>query len=201
MIDYINLPFRVEALEPAISKKTIEYHYGKHLKNYVDTLNKLIVGTKYEDDCLEEIIHKSWQSLKSEQTIFNNAGQIFNHNFYFTQFSPYLTHNEPNDKSKIYQKIISQWGNIDSFKEDFVKAGVQLFGSGWIYLSLQPDNTLIVTQEIGASNPTLKNPAIKPLLTFDVWEHAYYLDYQNRRAEHLNALWNIVNWEKIDSLL
>ena len=190
MIEYKPLPYSLDALEPIISAKTLEFHHGKHLKAYVDNLNKLIAGTDYENLTLEEIVKCSIGA------IFNNAGQVFNHNFYFSQFCPAACHKELSEDSSLYKQIVKQWGTLEAFKEDFVAKGVSLFGSGWVYLSSDKDGNLIITQEPNASTPLTKS--LKSLLTFDVWEHAYYLDYQNSRADHLKVLWQILNWNEIE---
>ena len=183
----IELPYAPTALEPVISAQTLAFHHGKHLQTYVDNLNKLIAGTPFENMPLEEIV------CKSEGAIFNNAGQILNHNLYFTQFAPSVT---PGPTGRLKTQIEKQWGSLDAFKAEFEAKGVGLFGSGWVWLSAQPDGTLVISQETNANNPITKGN--KPLLTFDVWEHAYYLDYQNRRAAQLNALWQIVNWTIVE---
>ena len=194
MFNLIQLPYSVEALEPVISARTLEFHHGKHLKGYVDNLNKLIAGIPFEEMPLEEIV------LKSDGAIFNNAGQILNHNMYFEQFKPVgeptLAVPEPVEGPLMLQ-IKKQWGTLEAFQSEFVAKGVGLFGSGWVWLSAKEDGLLVITQEPGASNPVVKG--LKPLLTFDVWEHAYYLDYQNRRADHLAALWKIVNWIVVET--
>ena len=190
MFTLINLPYAKDALAPVISAQTLEFHHGKHLQGYVDNLNKLIAGTPFEAMPLEEIVKKS------EGGIFNNAGQILNHNLYFTQFGPAdKVAKEPT--GVLAAQIQKQWGSLDAFKAEFESKGVTLFGSGWVWLSAQEDGTLVITQESGANNPITKG--LKPLLTFDVWEHAYYLDYQNRRAAHLTALWQIIDWKVIES--
>ena len=183
----IDLPYAPDALEPVISAQTLAFHHGKHLQTYVDNLNKLIAGTPFENMPLEEIV------CKSEGGIFNNAGQILNHNLYFTQFAPSVT---PGPTGRLKAQIEKQWGSVDAFKAEFEAKGVGLFGSGWVWLSAQPDGTLVISQETNANNPITKGN--KPLLTFDVWEHAYYLDYQNRRVAQLNALWQIVNWAVVE---
>ena len=185
MYQLIELPYAPDALEPVISAKTLSFHHGKHLQAYVDNLNKLLPGSGLEGLPLEQIVAKATGAL------FNNAGQVLNHNLYFTQFAPKST--EP--AGKIKAQIEKQWGSIDAFKAEFEAKGVGLFGSGWVWLAAQEDGTLVITQEPNAGNPVTKG--LKPLLTFDVWEHAYYLDYQNRRAAHLSALWQIVNWAEI----
>ena len=187
MYKLIDLPYAPDALEPVISAQTLAFHHGKHLQTYVDNLNKLIAGTPFENMTLEEIV------CKSEGAIFNNAGQILNHNLYFTQFAPNVS---SGPTGRLKTQIEKQWGSIDAFKAEFEAKGVGLFGSGWVWLSAQPDGTLVISQETNANNPITKGN--KPLLTFDVWEHAYYLDYQNRRAAQLNALWQIVNWAVVE---
>ena len=188
MFTLIELPYAKEALAPVISAQTLEFHHGKHLQGYVDNLNKLIAGTPFEAMPLEEIVKQATGGM------FNNAGQILNHNLYFTQFAP-ASSSEPTGKLKA--QIEKQWGTLDAFKAEFEAKGVGLFGSGWVWLAAQADGTLVITQEPNAGNPITKG--LKPLLTFDVWEHAYYLDYQNRRAAHLSALWQIVNWKEIEA--
>lgn len=185
------LPYAPEALEPVISKETIEYHYGKHLQGYVDNLNKLVAGTEYEGMPLEEIV------VKAQGGIFNNAGQILNHNLYFTQFAPVsdLT-NEGVNELTVMKAIIRDFGSLEAFKAEFEQKGVTLFGSGWVWLAADKDGKLVITQEPNAGNPLTKG--LKPLLTMDVWEHAYYIDYRNRRAAHLQALWQIINWNEIE---
>ena len=199
MFSLIELPYALDALEPVISTRTLEFHHGKHLKGYVDNLNKLIVGSPWESLCHSE---RSEESIlldivrKADSALFNNAGQILNHNMYFEQFSP--CHSERSEESThpLMSQILHQWGTLDAFKADFVAKGVGLFGSGWVWLSADADGSLVITQEPGASNPVVRS--LKPLLTFDVWEHAYYLDYQNRRADHLSALWQILDWKVVE---
>ena len=197
MFSLITLPYALDALAPTISAQTLSFHHGKHLQAYVDNLNKLIAGTEFESMPLEEIvIATSMRAPAGPLTaIFNNAGQILNHNLYFTQFKPAASV-MPGPTGHLEEQIIDQWGTLDAFKADFVAKGVSLFGSGWVWLSAAPDGSLVITQEPGASNPVAKG--LKPLLTFDVWEHAYYLDYQNRRAAHLEALWGIVDWKVVE---
>ena len=204
MFSLIQLPYADNALEPIISARTISFHHGKHLQTYVDNLNKLIAGTEYESMSIEDIVVKSSAAGQSATAIFNNAGQILNHNLYFTQFKPTAnssdssdsaTPNEPKD-SKLIVQIKKQWGTLDVFKDDFVAKGAGLFGSGWVWPAAAADGSLVITQEPGAGNPVTK--ALKPILTFDVWEHAYYLDYQNRRPAHLAELWKIVDLEVLE---
>lgn len=192
IISLITLPYAPNALEPIISQETIEYHYGKHLQTYVDNLNKLVAGTEFEAMPLEEIV------AKSQGAIFNNAGQILNHNLYFLQFKP-VTHNSspvtPN-QLPIFKAIARDFGSFEAFQAEFEQKGTTLFGSGWVWLSADKDGKLVITQEPNAGNPVTKG--LKPLLTMDVWEHAYYIDYHNRRAAHLHSLWQIINWDEIN---
>ena len=185
----ISLPYAPEALEPVISKETIAFHHGKHLQTYVDNLNKFIAGTEFEHMSLEQIV------CKAQGGIFNNAGQILNHNLYFTQFSPAKDDNHT-PKGAIMDAINRDFGSFDAFKAEFEQKGVTLFGSGWVWLAADNDGKLLITQEPNAGNPVTKG--LKPLLTMDVWEHAYYIDFQNRRAAHLQALWQIINWDEIN---
>lgn len=182
-----NLPYAPDALAPVISEETISYHWGKHEKTYIDNLNKLVRDTHWEDMPLEEIIRKS------DGALFNNASQAWNHIFYFFAFNP-----EGGGKpvGELAKAIDRDFGSFDEFKKLFVEAGTGLFGSGWVWLSKDKDGKLFITQGPNAANPITQG--LKPILTFDVWEHAYYLDYQNRRAEALGKLWDIVDWKIID---
>ena len=203
MFILINLPYTLDALEPVISKQTLEFHHGKHLQTYVDNLNKLLPGTGLEEKTLEEIVATVAASLPAPtgnlKAIFNNAGQVLNHNLYFTQFAPQPSLPAPSVipglTGNLAKQIEKQWGTLDAFKSDFESKGVGLFGSGWVWLQANADGELSIAQYSNADNPVAHG--LKPILTFDVWEHAYYLDYQNRRAAHLQALWQIVNWEEI----
>ncbi len=188
----MTLPYASDALEPVISRETIEFHYGKHLQTYVDNLNKLVAGTEFETMPLEEIV------CKSQGAIFNNAGQILNHNLYFSQFRPITDNPSPvtGNPSPLFDAINRDFGSFEAFQKEFEQKGVTLFGSGWVWLSADKDGKLVITQETNANNPITKG--LKPLLTMDVWEHAYYIDYRNRRAAHLQALWQIINWEEIE---
>lgn len=188
MFTLITLPYAPEALAPVISAQTLSFHHGKHLQGYVNNLNNLLPGSSFEGMELEEIVRKA------DGAIFNNAGQILNHNLYFTQFQAPHADNVP--LGQIAAQIEKQWGSFEAFQKDFEVKGAGLFGSGWVWLSADAEGTLQISQEAGAHNPVEKG--LKPLLTFDVWEHAYYLDYQNRRPDHLKALWSIVNWDEIE---
>ncbi|MBP5340497.1 MAG: superoxide dismutase [Prevotella sp.] len=187
------LPYAPEALEPVISRETIGFHHGKHLAAYVNNLNVLLPGSGFEEATLEEIV------CRSEGGILNNAGQILNHELYFGQFCGKQTKTEPT--GSLAEAIVRDFGSFEAFKEAFQKAGATLFGSGWVWLSAVPapqsTGKLVITQETNAANPVQRG--LKPLLTFDVWEHAYYLDYQNRRPDHLAALWQIVDWNVIEN--
>lgn len=182
------LPYAQDALEPVISAETISYHWGKHEKTYIDNLNKLIRDTEWEDTPLEEIIKEA------DGPLYNNASQAWNHIFYFFAFSP-DGGGEP--KGDLAEAIIRDFGTFDDFKKLFEKAGVDTFGSGWVWLSQDKDGRLFITQGSNAANPLTQG--LTPILTFDVWEHAYYLDYQNRRADHLHKLWDIVDWDVVES--
>ncbi len=181
------LPYAPDALAPVISPMTIEYHYGKHERAYIDTLNSLIENTEFADMALEDII------VKSEGKLFNNASQAWNHIFYFFQFSPDGI-KEPS--GKLREQIESQFESLDNFKKKFEEAGATLFGSGWVWLAADSDGKLFIIQGKNAENPLTQG--LKPILTFDVWEHAYYLDYQNLRASYLHKLWDIVDWDVIE---
>ena len=183
------LPYAPEALEPVISKKTLEFHHGKHLAGYVNNLNGLLEESPLAGLPLEEIVCKATGGIQ------NNAGQILNHNLYFGQFGAPKADNRP--VGKLAEAINRDFGTFEAFKDEFQKKGATLFGSGWVWLSADKDDKLIITQETNAANPIQKG--LKPLLTFDVWEHAYYLDYQNRRPDHLAALWQIIDWNVIEN--
>lgn len=182
------LPYDSAALAPAISEETVRFHYGKHEKAYIDNLNAMIKDTHFENMSLEEII------CESDGALFNNASQAWNHIFYFFSLSP-DGGGEPG--GELRRAIDRDFGSFEKFKEDFVKAGTGLFGSGWVWLSKDADGKLFIQADSNAGNPM--TTGLTPLLTFDVWEHAYYLDYQNRRADALNALWNIVDWDVVES--
>ena len=185
----MTLPYASEALEPVISRETIAFHYGKHLAGYVNNLNALLPGTEWEGMAIESIV------MQANGGILNNAGQILNHNLYFGQFCAPKADNSP--VGKLAEAIARDFGSFETFKEEFQKKGATLFGSGWVWLSADAEGRLVITQEANAANPVQRG--LKPLLTFDVWEHAYYLDYQNRRPNHLAALWQIIDWTVIES--
>ncbi len=191
MFELITLPYAPDALAPAISSETIAFHHGKHLQTYVNNLNAAIAGTPFEDKSLEEIV------CSSEGGIFNNAGQILNHNLYFLQFRAPRENNRPT--GPVSEKINAQFGSFENFKKEFSTKGAGLFGSGWVWLSADGEGRLVITQESNAGNPVAKG--LKPLLTFDVWEHAYYIDYRNARPAYIERLWSIVNWDEINKRL
>ncbi len=184
------LPFTMNALEPMISERTLEFHYLKHHQTYVNNLNKFTEGSEMAQKTLEELI------LGSEGGIFNNAAQVWNHTFYWESLrSPVKS--EP--KGRLLELFEKHFGSFESFKDQFSQASLTLFGSGWAWLVLSPDGSLKIKQGSNAWNPLLEN--LTPLLTCDVWEHAYYLDYQNRRLDYITAFWNIVNWEIVEERL
>ena len=187
MFTLIELPYGLDALEPVISKQTLEFHYGKHLQAYVDNLNKLLPGSGLEDLSLEEIVKKAKGGL------FNNAGQVLNHEMYFLQFSQTPVRKVPS--GELLEEIKKKWLTLDAFMLEFELEGATLFGSGWVWLQADASGELSIGKYVGADNPVAHG--LKPLLTFDVWEHAYYLDYQNRRPEYLHKLWDLVDWNVV----
>ena len=186
------LPYANNALEPVISEQTIDFHYGKHLQNYVNTLNTLIQGTEFEGKSVEDIVKAA-----PDGPIFNNAGQTLNHTIYFLQFKSPVKGNEPT--GKIAEALVRDFGSVENFKKEFAQAGATLFGSGWAWLSQDKNGKLVITKEPNAGNPLRHGN--NPILGIDVWEHAYYLDYQNRRVDHLAALWDIIDWNVVESRL
>lgn len=181
------LPYAPDALEPVISANTLAFHHGKHLAAYVNNLNTALPGSGLEGKPLEEVV------LNAQGGMLNNAGQILNHNLYFSQFKAPQADNAPT--GRLAQAIKEEFGSFEDFKEIFAKAGATLFGSGWAWLSANAEGNLCITQEPNAANPV--QHGLRPLLTMDVWEHAYYLDYQNRRPDHLTALWQIIDWDVV----
>ena len=182
------LPYAPNALEPVISEETISYHYAKHHQTYVTNLNNLIVGTEFENADLDTIVKKS------EGPVFNNAAQTWNHNFYFLSLTP-----EKGSKpsAALAKAIDNAFGSFETFKDEFSKAAVTLFGSGWAWLVKDDEGKLSIVKESNAGNPITKG--LTPLLTFDVWEHAYYIDYRNRRPDHIAALWDLVDWNVVSA--
>ena len=185
--ELMTLPYASNALEPVISANTLSFHHGKHLLAYVNNLNAALPGSVLEGMPLEEVV------LNAQGGMLNNAGQILNHNLYFSQFGAPKADNAPT--GRLAQAINEEFGSFDDFKDIFAKAGATLFGSGWVWLSADAQGKLIISQEPNAANPI--QHSLRPLLTMDVWEHAYYLDYQNRRPDHLAALWQIIDWDVV----
>ncbi|MFA6200740.1 MAG: superoxide dismutase [Bacteroidales bacterium] len=181
------LPFAQDALEPHISKTTLEFHYGKHHQAYVDNLNKLIIGTEFENSNLEDII------MKASGGIFNNAAQVWNHTFYWNCLTP---NSKLQPEGKLKEAIVAEFGSFEQFKEKFTNAAVTLFGSGWAWLVKNQEGKLEIVQTSNAENPMRQGK--NPILVCDVWEHAYYLDKQNRRPAYLESFWKIVDWKKVE---
>ncbi len=184
------LPFQMDALEPHISKKTFEFHYGKHHKAYVDILNELIAGTEFEKKSLEDIIV---ESHNTHHKIFNNAAQHWNHTFFWNCLSP-----EKIKPSSHLESLLSiEFGSLADFKKEFSATAQNIFGSGWVWLVKTPEGKLKISALKNAENPILEDNS--PLLTCDVWEHAYYLDYQNERPKFIRNFWDVVNWEFVEA--
>jgi len=184
------LPYALNELEPGISQRTMEFHYGKHHQAYVNNLNKLIVGTEFENASLEDIIKRA------SGGIFNNVAQVWNHTFYWNCMKP-KGGGEPS--GALADAINRNFGSFSAFKEKFSNAAATLFGSGWTWLVKKPDGTLEITQESNAGNPI--RSGLTPLLTCDVWEHAYYLDKQNLRPNYIADFFNLIDWNAVASWL
>lgn len=184
------LPYALDALEPHISKQTLEFHYGKHHQAYVNNLNNLVPGTEFENASLEEIV------MKASGGIFNNGAQVWNHTFYWNCLTP---NGGGKPDGKLAEAIDAAFGSFDEFKQKFSTAAATLFGSGWAWLVKNADGSLAIVQESNAGNP-LRN-GLTPLLTCDVWEHAYYIDQQNKRPDYIASFWNLVNWDAVSSRL
>ena len=182
------LPYDRTALEPHISGETIDFHYGKHHKTYVDNLNKMIEGTEFADMALEDIIRKAQGGM------FNNAAQIWNHTFYWNCLKP---HGGGEPAGKLADAITKAFVDFAKFKDEFTKTSVGTFGSGWGWLVQRPDGALALASTSNAATPLTGED--KPLLTCDVWEHAYYIDYRNARPKYVEAFWNLVNWDFVAS--
>jgi len=182
-----NLPYESSALAPVISQQTVELHHGKHVQTYITNLNNLIKGTPFESMSLEEIVKQS------DGPIFNNGAQTWNHEFYFYTFSP---NGGGAPSGPLADAINKQFGNFDAFKKEFNDASVAIFGSGWSWLAKDKDGKLSILKESNAGNPL--KAGLTSLIGFDVWEHSYYLDYQNRRADHIKALWDIIDWKVVE---
>ena len=184
------LPYAMDALAPHISAETLEFHYGKHHNAYVTNLNNLIAGGEFANASLEEMIKKGSGGL------FNNAAQVWNHTFYWNCLSP---QGGGDARGPIATALSTSFGSFAAFKEQFTTAAVTLFGSGWAWLVRRADGSLAIEQASNAGNPMTQDA--KPLLTCDVWEHAYYIDYRNARPQYVAAFWNLVNWDFVNAQL
>ena len=180
------LPYALDALAPIMSADTLNYHYGKHLQTYLDNVNRMIEGTPFADMKLKDMI------TKAQGALYNNAAQAFNHIIFFKQLTPTPTTISP----LLTQALVARFGSVGAFKSEFSNAAVTLFGSGWVWLALNANNVLQIVPEPNAGNPITRN--MRPLMCIDVWEHAYYLDYQNRRGDYIKNFWNLVNWDYIE---
>lgn len=180
------LPYALDALAPAMSADTLNYHYGKHLQTYLDNVNRMIEGTPFADMKLKDMI------TKAQGALYNNAAQAFNHIIFFKQLTPTPTTISP----LLTQALVARFGSVDEFKSEFSNAAATLFGSGWVWLALDANNVLQIVPEPNAGNPITRN--MRPLMCIDVWEHAYYIDYQNRRGDYIKNFWNLVNWDYIE---
>lgn len=183
------LPYAIDALEPHISRETLEYHYGKHLQGYIDNLNKLIVDTEFEEEPLLAIIERAPRGV-----IYNNAAQVWNHVFYFENLAPAGT---ASLSPKMRDVIEKKWGTVAEFKEEFNKKAMAQFGSGWTWLVINPEGELEIFSTSNADCIAM-DAAYTPILVCDVWEHAYYIDTRNARAQYLENFWKVVNWTKIE---
>lgn len=183
------LPYTPDGLTPVISANTLSYHYGKHLQAYINNLNTLTAGTEYEQQTVEEIVASA-----PAGAIFNNAGQVLNHTLYFLQFTPAPQRNRP--EGPLAEAIVRDFGSFENLQQEMSNQATTLFGSGWAWLYANANGKLGVGKYPNAECPLRENKT--PLLCIDVWEHAYYLDYQNRRADYIKALWNIIDWETIE---
>ena len=180
------LPYALDALAPVMSADTLNYHYGKHLQTYLDNVNRMIEGTPFADMKLKDMI------TKAQGALYNNAAQAFNHIIFFKQLTPTPTTISP----LLTQALVARFGSVDAFKSEFSNAAATLFGSGWVWLALDANKVLQIVPEPNAGNPITRN--MRPLMCIDVWEHAYYLDYQNRRGDYIKNFWNLVNWDYIE---
>ena len=186
-LSHPELPYPREAIEPHMSRETLDYHYGKHHKAYVDNGNKLIAGTEFENMSIEDIVKKS------SGKIFNNAAQVWNHTFFWHCLTP----NAGAPGKKLTDALVKAFGGVDDFKKQFTEVAAGTFGSGWAWLVQNSDGSLEIVSTIGAGNPMTDGK--KPLLTCDVWEHAYYIDYRNARPKYVESFWNLVNWDFVAS--
>ena len=187
-IEMPTLPYATNALEPVISEQTINFHYGKHLQNYVNTLTSLVKDTEWADKSVEDIVKGA-----PDGPLFNNAGQVLNHALYFSQFRSPRQNNQP--EGRLLEAINTSFGSFENFKAQFTQAATTLFGSGWAWLAQQEDGKLVITKEANGGNPVRQG--LKPIYGLDVWEHAYYLDFQNRRADHIAVSWDIADWDVV----
>ena len=187
-IEMPTLPYATNALEPVISEQTINFHYGKHLQNYVNTLTSLVKDTEWADKSVEDIVKGA-----PDGPLFNNAGQVLNHVLYFSQFRSPRQNNQP--EGRLLEAINTSFGSFENFKAQFTQAATTLFGSGWAWLAQQEDGKLVITKEANGGNPVRQG--LKPIYGLDVWEHAYYLDFQNRRVDHIAASWDIADWDVV----
>lgn len=187
-IEMPTLPYATNALEPVISEQTINFHYGKHLQNYVNTLTSLVKDTEWADKSVEDIVKGA-----PDGPLFNNAGQVLNHALYFSQFRSPRQNNQP--EGRLLEAIKTSFGSFEDFKAQFTQAATTLFGSGWAWLAQQEDGKLVITKEANGGNPVRQG--LKPIYGLDVWEHAYYLDFQNRRVDHIAASWDIADWDVV----
>lgn len=184
------LPYKLDALKPHISEETLDFHYGKHHQAYVNNLNNLVPGTEFAEADLESIIKKA------DGGIFNNAAQVWNHTFYFNSFS---TDGPREASGALADAIADSFGSFKNMKEEFNKAAATLFGAGWAWLALDSDGKLQIVKESNAGNPL--RAGLKPIMTCDVWEHAYYIDYRNKRPDYLKSFWEILDWDIVASRL
>lgn len=185
--ELFKLPYATDALEPVIGRQTVELHYGKHTQTYLNNLNNLLPGSPFENATLEEIVKKA------DGPIFNNGAQVMNHEIYFTTFS---SNGGGAPVGALARAINETFGDFENFKKEFNAASVSIFGSGWCWLAKDSAGKLSILKEGNAGNPL--RSGLVPLLGFDVWEHSYYLDYQNRRADHVNELWKIIDWKVVE---
>lgn len=181
------LSYALHDLAPRMSQETLNFHYNKHLQTYLDNVNRMVEGTEYADKSLKEILSTATGPL------FNNAAQAYNHILFFKQLSP----RPVNMSSKLTQEITARFGSVEAFKTAFTQAAINLFGSGWVWLARDANNVLQLVPTNNAGNPITQS--MRPLMCIDVWEHAYYLDYQNRRADYVNNFWYLINWERVES--
>lgn len=187
--ELMTLPYALDALEPLMSKETLEFHYGKHHQTYVNNLNNLIAGTKFENSTLVEII------LESDGGLFNNAAQVYNHDFFWNGLTP----TQGTISSKVEAALTKAFGSVDKFKEEFTAKAIGQFGSGWAWLVEDENQDLKIVTTSNAANPLTQN--LKPILVCDVWEHAYYIDVRNARPKFLENFWKLVNWNFVEENL